>query len=507
MSFEVVYNTALKIYSKLFVGIKPEDSKAKDKGVPLGFATPYTEDAAGLKRQSTVKNWVGSSRYDYATRKSIPYEPDLRVLENKPRTGWKITDDVKRVYWGGGNVVWRLEDPLGYEIEIQSSNLMAIIQACGISAGGVIEGECILARDGAHNVLLPVTSQEYKDAIKAAEGIKMPSKVPMKDRVIGRTYRLLDGTFGTYLGKHYVSTQQYGDRDSHYSGARGQLSFTVPGIPDSFVVETETSSKVLDKESEQFEGVYVDEVEMYPGESYSYKKGGQTKYYKSAPLIAELDQKSFDVEAGVTLANSNDMVWASSAKSGMPCMAALVPHVQLKYATRPITEAKFKELRPKIWKQAKQDQQTFNQSVKYWNEHKSGTQPTEPKYTIAQLFSHYGDGVMLQDGDKIYDAACGVDLHQRAWSYARSLEQERNVDVEHRVQVVLGRMNFTDYGYCLTRPKQYHATVTRVTNRVDHIEPTTIVLQKFDTVEAMMENLDKQFAAGRIVEKFITIKE
>ena len=52
---EIVFNKGMKVFSKLFVGIK----KAYEDNPPLAFATPYEENAAGKKRQDTVMSWLG----------------------------------------------------------------------------------------------------------------------------------------------------------------------------------------------------------------------------------------------------------------------------------------------------------------------------------------------------------------------------------------------------------------------------------------------------------------
>ncbi len=196
---EIVFNKGMKVFSKLFVGIK---NNVGDY-VPLAFATPYEENAAGKKRQETVMSWLGGEYvnvvengqyvYENGHPKRKKVERNTKIFDNVPRSGFKITDDVKRVYWGGGNVVWRVFDPYGYELEIQSNNLMALIQSCGVEVGGLIPGNCVWGRDGGVNILLHESSEEYKNAIKAAETLKpnkkKPNKkIPMKDRIVGGKY-------------------------------------------------------------------------------------------------------------------------------------------------------------------------------------------------------------------------------------------------------------------------------------------------------------------------------
>src|SRR5277367_6289980 len=106
-------NNKMKVFSQLYVGLRDQGKDAVD----LGFATPYEDNAAGRKRQGTVDTWCSGYQK----------KPNTKLFDNVPRTGFRITDDVKRVYYGGGNVVFRVYDPYGFELEIQSQNLMALL--------------------------------------------------------------------------------------------------------------------------------------------------------------------------------------------------------------------------------------------------------------------------------------------------------------------------------------------------------------------------------------------
>lgn len=494
MTFEVVYNTALKIYSKLYVGCKP---RGKNK-VPLGFATPYEENAAGLKRQATVQGWVGHSTYDCETRKQVEFAPDLRVVDNVARAGFKITDDVKRVYWGGGNVVWRLEDPLGWEIEIQSSNLMALIQVVGISAGGVIDGECIIARDGAHNVLLPVSSQEYKDAIKAAEGAKAPGKIPMKDRIIGRTYRLQDGTYGTYLGKHWVSSQDYGNDGYHTAS-----NLLIEKDGSRFSVEAQVSSRLFSSISEQYEGLYVPEVVMYPGSSYSYKKhSGQVKYYKSAPLIAELDQaEAITLEAAIELANKTKMVWAGF-KNGQPIMAYPANGASLRWTTRKISDDKFKKAKAKTIEDAKMQIETRQQQIEYAARNGTNCEPDpEPTFNIGRMTAQHSDDIYLNVADDLYYGVHVIDLANRGYGYGYGRYDQE----PHDYVALASRVIFSRQGQQSIQPKDYHPRAAMGKARTNGT--STIIYEQFDTIELLEAQLNELHELGAFVEKFVTIRD
>ena len=217
-SFQYTPNTAMKVFSQLFVGISGSETP---DSIPLAFATPYEDNAAGRKRQETVTKWLAAQGYwvqNDGEYNRVGKSSTTRVVENVPRPGFKITDDVKRVYWGGGNVVWRVADPDGWEVEIQSSNLMAIIQSAGVQEGGLIPGKCIWGRSEGINVLLHESSTEYKNAVLEAEKLKAPKQVGKTSRQVGGIYRLVDGTAAIYLGKVHASNIAWPDSDAHTMG-------------------------------------------------------------------------------------------------------------------------------------------------------------------------------------------------------------------------------------------------------------------------------------------------
>jgi hypothetical protein len=204
-------NKGLKIFSKLYVGLRPQGEGSVD----LGFSTPFENNAAFRKRKATVDTWGAwvehvrdpDSPHGYKVENgrcvTIKHDATCKVVDNDPREGFKVTDSLKRVYWGGGNVVWRIEDPLGFELEIQSNNLLAIIQNCDLESG-IIKGKCLWARDGKDNILIHESSEEYKDAFKAAETLKAPTTVPMTERVVGGKYLLKNGTEAIYVGRMFA---------------------------------------------------------------------------------------------------------------------------------------------------------------------------------------------------------------------------------------------------------------------------------------------------------------
>jgi hypothetical protein len=281
-------NPAMKVFSKLFVGVQSSSGKP----VPLAFATPYEENAAGRKRQDTVISWLGGAReavigddgrYKLDANDKITYidrKLDTRLIENEPLPGFRVTDDVKRVYWGGGNVVWRIHDPRGFELEIQSANLMAIIQTAGLEQGGLIPGKCVWGRERGDNILLHESSEEYKDAVKAAETLKAPKQVNKAAREVGTVYRLVDGSPAIYLGKVHMCVTQYPDDHSH-----GNAVVQVAPPQGDLVTDTVLNWSRYDaRPSEPFEAV----LPVGPDSDGNVRPTSAIRLYKKAPLVDAL---------------------------------------------------------------------------------------------------------------------------------------------------------------------------------------------------------------------------
>jgi len=261
------------IHDKLYV-VKREQCR---NGNPLGFMTPYTNDAAFRKRRTTMLNWAYKERYyhsgnysandwwSYHQQRNNYYQPspifyivskdgnvvecfrwekdetlppitDIRekfkgysghdlpesvpayrldkladdetyapqILDNAPQENFQFTREVRRTYWGGGNVVWRVLDPRGFELEISSSNLAKIID-CSTISEGIIKDACVWGRMGKDNVLIPVSSEVYKNAMQKMQNIATSKTMTLKDVVPGDIIQILnDETHYEYFGSYHV---------------------------------------------------------------------------------------------------------------------------------------------------------------------------------------------------------------------------------------------------------------------------------------------------------------
>lgn len=175
----------------------------KSESGKLGFLTPHGTDSASKKRMSTVDGWRD---------KNIPAD----VHKNELLSGYKIAQHIHRdYYWGGGNVVWRIVDPRGFEFEIESSNMSKILSCTNI-IGGEIQGKCIIGRSNKGiNILLPENSEPYINAVKSTQVFHTSTKT--SELVPGSIVLLKNNTKMVYLGKYFPLFDEYTDKKNYYS--------------------------------------------------------------------------------------------------------------------------------------------------------------------------------------------------------------------------------------------------------------------------------------------------
>lgn len=189
----------VKIPEKHYVGMQ----KRHGEGLPLGFMTPWGEDAAAAKRIATVDSWAGRSGLPAVT------------IDNIPMSGFRLTKSIRTTNYGGHDH-WRVEDPRGFELEISSGNLAQLISVGTVENGEFLD-ECVWARHGANNVLLSTSTEEYKEAIENTRvaGLKASWKeVRFGDRVV-----LQNNLRGIWLGRVHRAEHGYNDQRDTGLGA------------------------------------------------------------------------------------------------------------------------------------------------------------------------------------------------------------------------------------------------------------------------------------------------
>lgn len=189
----------IKFPEKHYVGFQ-----TRKEHVNLGFMTPYGTDSAAKKRMGTVDKWAkGYQQYDYTRKEYIKTEqiPPV-VYDNAPLNGFIVSNPVNHSSsWNSCNDKWRIEDPRGFELEITSGNLEKIMETCNILRG-VIQEDCIWARLGAENILVPVESELYKTALTNTN--RFSSNVKISEVEPGSWVELQNGEIYYYIGRYHL---------------------------------------------------------------------------------------------------------------------------------------------------------------------------------------------------------------------------------------------------------------------------------------------------------------
>lgn len=203
--------------------------------VRLGFMTPDGTDSAAAKRKRTVDQWGKVSpienHFRYGTMPEFPagLVDEWRALErgnlfsvpNDPLEGFELSRSVRRYGWNGGNVVWRMTHPHGFEFEITSAN-MAAIAVEGAIVNGVVQGKCFFVRSNQGiNVLVPegtALAEKFKRDVEKREKIEVKKKAALKltDLTPGDIIESLPNSpvnGAVYLGVFDVELQNVADQD------------------------------------------------------------------------------------------------------------------------------------------------------------------------------------------------------------------------------------------------------------------------------------------------------
>ena len=316
----------IKIYNKLFVGFQERSrteiieegeegyvaGQYKRRYFPyvLGFVTPYEENAAGRKRQDTVTRWANERNYTYEiqpdgsykhVRKEKPESLKEKVIENTPREGFTLAEEVRRTYWGGGNVVWRIVDPAGFEFEISSANLARIITEVGLEPGGKIPGKCVYGRLGKDNILIPEGTELWKRSFKDAEELERKSKTVGKTLVVpGAVCEMKTGDHMVYLGQFWITdirTPEFEDeRRSNYGYHYNALTL------DQIMATSKND-------------LYTSVVQQY--HAFKTKTSSQIYLYREKKVVSvtSTDEKFEDINKNLEFINSTKQIsYAGSGK-------------------------------------------------------------------------------------------------------------------------------------------------------------------------------------------------
>lgn len=285
-------NTEIKLPEKHYITFQVRQNET-----PLAFMTPWGEDDASKKRMATANSWASNNHY----KKDAPkLEP--KIINNLPLVGFKIMHSVDRSSRFNRNIVWRIEDPRGFELEISSGNMESIINECVIERGEIQE-QCIWGRQKGTNVLLPTNCEEYQQAINNTK--RTSSILSIKDIQVGNQIILHDGRLVKYLGKFHSIDMSYNGYDCSYYDQKLKISKTKSYFfqyknesirHKEFEVFSMTQPKISSIEDDSTES--IDEIEEWinkSSEKISFSYMGATQFNDTKiKLSISLEENNID---------------------------------------------------------------------------------------------------------------------------------------------------------------------------------------------------------------------
>ena len=157
----------------------------------IGFVSYYDEKGK-FRHEISFNNWIS---------KKVPTEEH----ENVPTKGFKIFKQANRFSYNRfasyRNVSFEIQDPRGWVFEITQDNLAWIIDNCSIIKGD-IEGEFVYGWDGKDRVLIPCSSETFKDNITFSNILTSQSYITPKNLQMWHVYKSKQGEKLMYVGRH-----------------------------------------------------------------------------------------------------------------------------------------------------------------------------------------------------------------------------------------------------------------------------------------------------------------
>ena len=190
--------TNVFIAPKIKVGFQKRDDTFTGK---LAYVI-YYDNKGKLRKEQSWQSW--------RDKKIDPQE-----FDNTPMDGFTLNKDIKRYngdWFSSHRTMIRVHDPRGFEFEVTTENLIAILMHTDCLRRGLI-GQFVYAWFGTELVLLPTNSEEYQNASKYTAGLG--KKVGVKDLISGVSYKTKREGDVIYIGRfnwYEYAGKRYSDR-------------------------------------------------------------------------------------------------------------------------------------------------------------------------------------------------------------------------------------------------------------------------------------------------------
>lgn len=211
----------------------------------------YYDNFGKLRKETSWNRWCDEE---------IP----AMEIENEPTSGLTLNKGIKRYSWshyGSGRSMIRIYDPRGFEYEIEPGNLVGLLMHTDCNRRE-IRGDLVYAWHRGDLLLLPTSSEEYKNAKKYTQ--LQSQKVSARDLVPGRTYVTKAQDNVVYLGRykyHEVKTTWgCGSHTEARVGKNQHMFIDLEGKKDPFPIASVAGrlAAVLDESPHEKTGEWTD---------------------------------------------------------------------------------------------------------------------------------------------------------------------------------------------------------------------------------------------------------
>ena len=205
----------------------------------LGFIIYW--DKKGVLRQETSWNgWRNKPEEKTGgqyiggmwTKSDETYGEKVRnqIHDNVPTEGFVLNKKAGGYSsgWNHRQAVCRVYDPRGFEFEISVDNLLYILECTNSIIGKGLEGKFVYSWDATKLVLLPVSSQEFKQSTEFTD--LQDKKIGRKDMLGGCIYTTKKQEVLTYLGRFDYTTLEYSNGQHSNSTSKKHIFIDSEGV-------------------------------------------------------------------------------------------------------------------------------------------------------------------------------------------------------------------------------------------------------------------------------------
>lgn len=200
----------------------------------MGFVSYYDEKGK-FRHETSFEGWRNHH---------VPTEEH----ENVPISGFKIFKQANRFTWNRfcsyRNVILEVQDPRGWVFEITQDNLAWIIDNCSIIKGD-IEGEFVYGWDGKDRVLIPCSSETFKDNIAFSNILNSQSYIAPKNLQMWHVYKSRQGEKMMFVGRHDIYSRHSCANSRYHSEEEAKKK-------EGYIKDSEGRWRICKKKSKQY---------------------------------------------------------------------------------------------------------------------------------------------------------------------------------------------------------------------------------------------------------------